>query len=243
MNCMMKRYPKSRLLNMVIVPSALCLPTMDSGRRYMSCCGKILCTGCCHADVYDNLGNIIVGKKCPFCRTLVPTDEENIERLKKRMEVGDAYAFFTMGNNYSCGYYGLTQDRAKAMEFRHKAGKCAYNNIGLAYAKGNGVERDEKMARHYYELAAMEGNVVARHNLGANEYNAENYDRALKHYMIAVKGGHTRSVKAIQQLYMDGHATKDQYANALRSHQVYLNEIKNNQRDKATALGDDCRYY
>ena len=61
--------------------------------------------------------------------------------------------------------------------------------------------------------------------------------------MIAVRGGHTDSSKVIQQLYKDGRAAKDQYANALRSHQAYLNEINSDQRNKAAALGDDYRYY
>ena len=62
--------------------------------------------------------------------------------------------------------------------------------------------------------------------------------------MIAVRGGETRSVKAIQQImYMDGHATKDHYANALRSHQAYINEIKSDQRDKAATFHDGYRYY
>ena len=78
--------------------------------------------------------------------------------------------------------------------------------------------------------------------MGAVEYKAGNYDRALKHYMIAVRGGDTRSVKNIQHLYMEGHATKDHYANALRSYQVYLNEIKSDQRDKAAAFHDGCSY-
>ena len=194
--------------------------------------------------MYDNHGNIIVGKKCPFCRTpLATTDEENIERLKKRMEVGDAYAFFAMGNYYDRGEFGVPQDSAKAVEFWHKGGKFGYNNIGNAYDTGEGIERDEKMAKHYFELAAMEGDVAARYNLGANEYDACNYDRALKHYMLAVRGGQTQAVKKIQELYMEGHATKDHYANALRSHQVYLNEIKSDQRDKAAAFHDDCSYY
>ena len=62
--------------------------------------------------------------------------------------------------------------------------------------------------------------------------------------MIAVRGGYT-SVKEIQQLYMNGHATKDHYANALRSHQAYINDITSDQRDKAAALGDnyEFRYY
>jgi TPR repeat protein len=210
----------------------------------MTCCGKTVCCGCCYADVYDNHGNVIADKKCPFCRTPNPTSHEEIlERIKKRMEVGDEYAFFSMGSFYKRGECGLPQDSAKAVKFWHKAGKFGYANLGIAHADGIGVERDEKITRHYDELAAMEGEVVARDNLGVDEYNTGNYDRALKHFMIAVRGGDTRSVKAIQRMYKDGHATKDHYANALRSHQAYLNEIKSDQRDKAVAFRDDYRYY
>ena len=225
------------------------LPTIESGRRYVSCCGKILCSGCFHADVYDNHGNVIADEKCPFCRTPVPTTiAEANKRIKKRMEVGDVYAFRMMGTYYHRGLYGLPQDSVKAIEFYHRAVKLgsamAYNNIGIAYDNGNGVERDTKMATHYYELAAaMEGNVVARGNLGATEKNSGNYDRALKHYMIAVRGGDTDSVKAIQRMYKAGHVIKDQYANALQFHQAYVNEIKIDQRDKAAAFHDDYRYY
>jgi TPR repeat protein len=148
-----------------------------------------------------------------------------------------------MGNYYHRGDCGISQNRAKAVEFWRKSGKFGYSNIGFAYYNGNGVERDEKKATHYYELAAMEGIVVARHNLGVDEYNAGNYDRALKHYMIAVRGGHSNSVKRIQGLYMDGHTTKDQYADALRSHQAYMNEIKSDQRDVAAAFRGEYRYY
>jgi len=217
---------------------------MSSGRMYMMCCGKSICSGCFIAPVYDNHGKIIVDKKCPFCRTPEPTTaEEIIERLEKRMEVGDAYAFCIMGNAYSGGQLGLTRDSAKATELWHKAGKFGYTHLGFAYSKGEGVERDEKMASHYDELAAIGGNVVARRNLGVDEYNAGNYNKALKHYMIAVRGGCTDSVKEIQRMYMDGHVTKDHYANALRSYQVYLNEIKSDQRDKAAISVKDCCYY
>ena len=220
------------------------LPTMNSGRRYYACCGKMICSGCCNADVYDNHSNIIVDKKCPFCRTPDPISEkEMIERLKKRMEVDDPYAFYVMGLYNSLGHHGLPQNSAKALEFWHKSGKFGYNNLGNAYFNGEGVERDKKMAKHYFELAAMEGNVMARHNLGIDEENARNYDKALKHYMIAVRGGYTDSVKEIQQLYVNGHATKDHYANALRSHQAYVNEVKSDQRDKAAAFSDSYKYY
>ena len=69
---------------------------------------------------YDNQGNVIVETKCPFCRTPKATSyEEVIERLKRRMEVGDAYAFFIMGGYYSGGQNGLPQEvPRKALEFR-----------------------------------------------------------------------------------------------------------------------------
>ena len=225
------------------------LPSMDNGRSYMSCCGKIICMGCIYAPVYNNQGKVIVTKKCPFCRTPVATSEkEFLERNKKRMEVGDAYAFYLMGCAYDKGeYYGVPQDSAKAIEFWHKAGKFGYTNLGTAYYNGEGAERDEQVARHYDELAAKEGEVLARHNLGAVEYKAGNYDRALKHFVIAVRGGSvggdTDSVKAIQQLYMNGHVAKDHYANALQSHQAYINEIKSPQRDEAAAFREYYRYY
>ena len=102
---------------------------------------------------------------------------------------------------------------------------------------------DDKKAKHYYELAAMQGNEGARHNLGINEEEAGNFDRALRHYVIAVKGGFSESLEQIQKLYLKGHATKDDYMKALRSYQAYLSEIKSSQRDEAAAFSNEYRYY
>ena len=77
------------------------------------------------------------------------------------------------------------------------------------YNNGEGVEINKKKATHYFELAAMRGDVYARYNLGAVEQNAGNVDRALKHHMIAVGSGHNNSLKKIQELYSYGRATKE----------------------------------
>ena len=62
--------------------------------------------------------------------------------------------------------------------------------------------------------------------------------------MIAVEGGYNKSLKTIQQLYLNGYATKDDYAKALRAYQEYLEEIRSEQRDEAAAtLGPEWRYY
>ena len=223
------------------------LPTLLSGSMWYGCCGKTICSGCCHAPVYDNEGNIVTEKGCPFCRTPLPTtDAEMVEREKKRVEAGDAQAMYNLGCDYAIGDRGLSQDYTKALELWHRAGELgsarSYFNIGIAYDNGRGVEVNKKKARHYFELAAMQGHVNARHNLGGIEGKAGKHDLALRHFMIAVKDGDSDSLKAIRIMYLNGHATKDDYTNALRLYQAYLDDIKSDQRDNAAAEDEDFKY-
>ena len=67
-------------------------------------------------------------------------------------------------------------------------------------------------------------------------------NRALKHYTIAAEGGKPDSLKEIQKLYTNGHATKGDYAKALRAYQAYLAEIKSTQRDVAAAARANYLY-
>ena len=119
-----------------------------------------------------------------------------------------------------------------------------YYCIGIAYDNGNGVEVDKQKAIiKYWELAAMNGDTLARFNVGAMEAQSGNWNRALKHYMIAVKGGTAKSLSNIKNIYSRGHATKEEYTKALHSYQAYLEEIKSNQRDEAAAFREDFKYY
>jgi len=220
------------------------LPYLESGSVYMNCCGKVACGGCIYT-LQNRDGGVGL---CPFCRTPAPTSKEDlIPRYKKRMEVNDAQAFHEMGIFYVQGSHGLPQYNTKALELLQRAGELgdaqSYSEIGYAYKKGRGVEKDEKKAIQYTKLAAMSGSVNARHNLGATEGNLGNNDRAVKHWMIAVKDGNSDSLKCIKALYSNGHATKDDYANALRSYQAYLDEIKTDQRDDAAAFTGGYKYY
>ena len=221
----------------------LLLPSLYTGSKYRGCCGKRICSGCIHAVAIRDGGVSL----CPFCRAPAPTtDEEMIEQYKKRVEVGDAEAMSNLGGFYSEGLYGLPQDHAKSLELHHRAGMLgntkSYYNIGVAYMNGNGVEQDIKKAVHYGELSAMGGDEEARYNLGIHEYNAGNMDRALKHHMIAVGVGYTGSLEKIKQMFMNGHATKDDYAQALRVYQTCLVEIKSAQRDEAAAFDYNYKY-
>ena len=103
--------------------------------------------------------------------------------------------------------------------------------------------RDNKKVQHFYELAAIGGDVKSRHNLGVCEGYVGNYDRALKHYMIAVEFGNNGSLKNIKQMYSNGYATRDDYAKALHAYQAYISAIKSDQRDKAVTYSDNYKYY
>ena len=154
------------------------MPSLGSGKSYQTCCGKSICSGCNHAPVYDDQGNEVDSKKCPFCRTPKPKTNKEV-----------------------------------------------------------------KKALHYYELGAMNGSTNARYNLGIKEGKAGNIDRALKHYMIAVRSGQSNSLEMIKKLYSRGRAPKEVYTAALQSYQVYLGEIKSVLRDKTAAATEKNRYY
>jgi len=102
-----------------------------SGSKWYGCCGKVICTGCMYAPVYDNQGNEVVKKICPFCRTPPPmTDEDMVKRYKMRMELNDANAIYSLGGFYVQGSHGLPQSITKALELWHRAG-----SLPLLYGK------------------------------------------------------------------------------------------------------------
>ena len=212
------------------------LPTLVTGQTYMNCCGKIICTGCIHA--VKSRATKKEHDVCPFCRTSPHTSkEEYIKQYKKRIELNDSEAMYSLGCHHRDGDLGLPQDISKALELWHRAGKLGHADsnyvIGGAYMDGNGVELNKKEAIKYWELSAMGGCIQARHNLGVAEWQKGNVNRALGHYMIAVKDGNTKSLESIKHMCKAGFARKEVYAHALQSYKAYLDEIKTAQRDEA----------
>ena len=207
----------------------------STGMTFHACCGKKICSGCIYAMFESGAKDL-----CAFCRTpYAELNGEEVEKTKKLMEKGNADAFEHLAGYYAQGICGLPQDHAKANELYLKAGELghagAYFNLGNAYYNGNGVEIDAKKARHYYELAAMKGDVPARHNLGCFEGEAGNIQRAMKHLLISARAGDKLSLDTVKDGYMRGHVTKDQYANTLREYQKSQDEMKSEARDKAAA--------
>ena len=207
-----------------------------TGTTFHPCCGKRICNGCIFAMVESGAKDL-----CPFCRTPKSmSNKETIGRINKLMEKGNGHAFYILAGLYAQGSMGMPQSRAKANELYLKAGEFGfaegYFNLGNAYYNGNGVDVDKKKAKHYFELAVMNGDVDARHNLGCMEGQAGNYQRAMKHCLIAAKAGYKPSLDIVKGGFIDGHVTKEEYANALQEYQKIQDEMKSEARDKAAAM-------
>jgi len=218
----------------------LCLlPLPLDGRQvtFESCCGKRICDGCIYSMKMSEGGADL----CAFCRTPNATTlDEHVKRTKSLTNKGNAEAYVQLAGHYADGVYGLPQDWNKAHELYLKAGElgCAagYFNLGTAYRDGiRGVESDKKKAKHYYELAAIGGDIHARHNLAGIEGQAGNYDRAKKHLLIAARAGSEKSLDAVKEGFTKELMTKDEYANTLRAYHERQKEMRSDARDKAAA--------
>lgn len=177
---------------------------------------------------------------CAFCRRPpASSDKEELKRIHKLMDNGNAQAFHLLAGLYFDGLMGLPQDYQKACELNLKVGElgCAdgYLLLGDFYSRGNGVEVDMKKAKHYYGLAAMGGHINARFNLGVIEGHAGNVDRAVKHWKIAARAGHEDSLDAVKEGFMNAAVTKEEYANTLRAYQKSQDDMKSDERDKAAS--------
>jgi len=150
-------------------------------------------------------------------------------------------SIYALGIQYQLGQYGLEKDVTTAVELYERAAelgvKEAHFFLGCTYAEGTDVEKDMAKAIRHYEAAAMCGHVDARYNLGNAEHRAGKHDLALQHWMISAKLGHQQSLNAVKLLFMNGLATKPDYAAALRGHQHAIKEMSSTDREEAKILG------
>ena len=83
----------------------------------------------------------------------------------------------------------------------------------------------------------MKGHAFSRHSLGVVEYDSENNEVAVQHWMISAKMGEEKSLYNIKHMFKQGHAIKAQYAEALLGYRDAVEETKSPQREEAKRLG------
>ena len=208
------------------------IPIDESDSVLMACCGKRICEGCNLAKKMREIEGRLQ-QKCPFCRTAVPSSDEEInEQLMKRIEVNDPVAMCLMGVKRHC-----QGDFEATYEYFTKAASLgdveAHYQSSVMYQYGQGVEKDEKMELYHLEQAAIGGHPEARHNLGCVEWEDGQYDRAAKHFIIAAKLGCNNSLKHAERLYIAGHVSEEEFAALLRGHKAAIDATKSPQREKA----------
>ena len=214
---------------------AVPFPTQDHSKFY-ACCMKRVCNGCCLAAGKTGLGEI-----CPFCRTPSPgNDDEALGMVQKRVAARDPEAIFYLGDVYLNGMYGMGKDPARAFRLWTEAAElgatAALCKMGFAYMNGMGVAQDKARAVSCWESAAMQGCAGSRQLLGAVEGDDGRYDRALRHFLISAKMGFEDALDAIKYMLAHGHATKPQYAEALKGYRDALEETKSHDRDEALGV-------
>eukprot|EP00985_Skeletonema_marinoi_P016387 scaffold8797_cov83-Skeletonema_marinoi.AAC.2 len=213
-----------------------CLPLpLDPKKSTMhNCCSKVICKGCSHANKMRE----IEGKlsfKCPFCRKPVPdTDKELSRNRMKRIEANDPVAMRREGFvQYEKGNY------SSAVEYYTKATELgdvdAHFRLSILYHNGQGVEKDRGKDIYHLEEAAIGGHPNARYNLGVEENESGNIERAVKNFIIAATQGHDGSIKALMEKFKEGFVSKDDLAAALRAQQAAVDATKSPQREAADA--------
>jgi len=199
---------------------------------FMSCCGQMICNGCCYAHLMSNIHDFVKAKTCLFCRTPASDEEEYKKRTQERIEANDPGVLSCRGSEcHQAGEYD------KALEYFTKAAEFgdaeAHFQLGYIYWEGEGVEKDEEKKVYHWEKAAIGGHHLARYNLAFLEEKNGNAEIAAKHFIIAAKLGYGKSMKALLKFYKNGSITKEEYGTTLRTHQAAINATKSAQRDAA----------
>ncbi|EJK65559.1 hypothetical protein THAOC_13567 [Thalassiosira oceanica] len=209
---------------------------VDKHVKMNICCMKRVCNGCSLAARQRGL------RGCLFCRTPRPSDEAStLAMIQKRVRKGDAAAINHLGNKHYNGQLGLTKDVPRAFELWTEAAELgsvdAHSNLGALYYIGDGVEEDKPRGIRHWQQAAMKGHVSGRYFLGVAEFNKGNHGLAVQHWVICAKMGCEKSLNDIKEMFMEGQATKAQYAEALRGFGDAVEEMKSHHREEAKRLG------
>jgi len=204
----------------------------ESKSAMMVCCSKVICDGCSHANKIREMEERR-HPKCPFCREQLPTTkEESDKRRMKRIEVNDPVAMRQWGvQQYKKGDYSTAFEYfARAAELGNAE---AHYRLSQMYDLGNGIEKDGGKEMYHLEEAAIGGHPNARFNLGGIEWNNDNKERAVKHWIIAAAQGDDKSIKYLMDAYKGGFVSKENLAAALRAQKAAVDETKSPQREAA----------
>lgn len=172
-----------------------------------------------------------------ICRHLgreVPEEEETEEAMLDRYKNqlgsllydaanGRIEAQFDLGRAYDQGLYGLNKDEEEAFRWFLKAAKKGHikaeNDIGVAYARGAGVEKNMMEAVKWWKLSALSGNEVAQSNLAymysKGEIGEKNLAEAVKWWKLSADQAYDPAMLSLGNCYYFGNGVEQDYVRAV----------------------------
>ena len=229
------------------------MPLLPTMKTYHACCGNTICCGCLienrrvtHQTNHRNdlMGMPRVKESCPFCRTELPSDDDDrVRRFKERTDLGDAEAASALGAYYFHGLFGLPVDQAKGFALFHRAADLgsamAQANLGSIYSVGTPfAPRDAARGRLYWEKAAKGGVVQARNALARLEFGEGNAELFAKHLHISAAMGCEDAANDLILCFENSINCIDHQdlAKSLQAKDVMCNEMRSEERDRAFLL-------
>ncbi len=200
-----------------------------------SCCFKFICTSCAVANKRREIVSSL-DPSCPFCRKPNLLNDGEFEKRKMiRIKANDPVAIYYEGvEQYNGGNCG------RAFEWYTKAAQLgnadAHCKLAAMYYLGHGVEKDKGKEIRHLEEAVIGGHPGARYLLVNEERENGNYERAVKHWIIAAKQGEDESIKMLILTFKDGFVSKEDLAATLRAHQAAVDATKSPQRETALQI-------
>ena len=102
-----------------------------------------------------------------------------------------------------------------AVEWYRKAAEqgdsSAQSNLGISYANGQGVAKDERLAVEWYRKAAEQGYALAQSNLGymyeSGQGVRQDHDEAVRYYGMAARQGNAWGQRNLALMFRDGTGT------------------------------------
>ena len=114
----------------------------------------------------------------------------------------------------------VTNEFEKVLALAEQGDAAAQYNLGVMYAKGQGVAKDFAEAMKWYRKSAEQGNARAQINLGymyaAGRGVAQDYSEAMKWYTKAAEQGNARAQYNLGYMYENGHGVTQDYSEAMK---------------------------
>lgn len=169
-----------------------------SGSAFLSCCEKMVCSGCYYKNGMANRESG-VEIKCAFCRNPMRnecSESDYVNKMNKLVRNGNPDACMEMAKKYTNERFGVPRSERDALEMYIRAlemyiraaqlgDAAAFRYISEYYQGGLVVERDTSKQRAFLEIAVKKGSIDARHFLACLIAESGDVDNAIQHLKIA----------------------------------------------------------